>query len=59
MVEVPAGMNDDQETDEFMRRLAAAAPGLSEEQIESIRRVVARSEPPGRDQLCPWGYNDD
>jgi hypothetical protein len=40
-------MNHDQETDEFMRRLAVAAPGLSEEQVESIRRVVAGPEPAG------------
>jgi hypothetical protein len=40
-------MDNDQETDEFMRRLVAAAPGLSEEQIESIRRVVASPEPAG------------
>jgi len=42
-------MNHDQETDEFMRRLVAAAPGLSEEQIADIRRVVASPEPAGRD----------
>jgi hypothetical protein len=52
-------MDNDQETDEFMRRLVAAAPGLSEEQIESIRRVVATPEPSGRDQLCSWRYNTD
>jgi hypothetical protein len=39
-------MSDDQETDEFIRRLVAAAPGLSEEQLENIRRVVANPEPP-------------
>jgi hypothetical protein len=48
-------MNHDQETDEFIRRLVAAAPGLSEEQIENIRRVVASPEPAWGD---PKGAGD-
>jgi hypothetical protein len=39
------GMAD---VEEFIQRLVAAAPTLSEEQVESIRRVVAGAPPDDR-----------